>query len=325
MIDIRNQSELENYLELLSYSKIASLDKAGEGNMNDTLRVKFVDNDSVIVKQSKAFVAKYPDIAAPEGRVNAESRFYELASDLVEFHPKILHKDPSNNILIMEDLGESSDLSYLYEKGTLSEDSINFIVDYLSQLNAVKAGGEKHQNLEMRQLNDEYIFKIPFSGELDDMIKSQDEKLFEGTRFIVSSNDLKIELAKLSAIYMKDADHLLHGDFYPASILDSKSGLKVIDAEFSFFGIKEWDVAVFCAHLMMCAEAHNQAKTFLRRYLASNKVDENLIKAFCGVEILRRMIGVAQVDFKISLEQKLRLARHAKSLILAPEETPICH
>ena len=123
---------------------------------------------------------------------------------------------------------------------------------------------------------------------------------------------------------MKDGDYLLHGDFYPASLLDSKSGLKIIDAEFSFFGIKEWDIAIFCAHLLMCAEAHNQAQTFLDRYLALNKADENIIKAFCGVEILRRMIGVAQVDFKISLEQKLSLARHAKNLILNPEETPLC-
>ena len=140
----------------------------------------------------------------------------------------------------------------------------------------------------------------------------------------VASNDLKIELAKLSDLYMSVGDYLLHGDFYPASVLESQSGLKIIDAEFSFFGIKEWDVAVFCAHLLMCAEAHNQAQTFLDRYLALNEADKNLIKAFCGVEILRRMIGVAQVDFKISLEQKLSLARHAKNLILEPEETPLC-
>ena len=44
---------------------VASVTKAGEGNMNVVLRVCIADK-SLIVKQSRAWVAKYPSIAAPE-------------------------------------------------------------------------------------------------------------------------------------------------------------------------------------------------------------------------------------------------------------------
>ena len=54
---------------------IVSVDKAGEGNMNLTLRVT-TDQRSVIVKQARPWVEKYPDIEASDERILAEIDFY---------------------------------------------------------------------------------------------------------------------------------------------------------------------------------------------------------------------------------------------------------
>ena len=50
--------------------------KAGEGNMNLTLRVR-TEGRSVIVKQSRPWVEKYDAIPAPFDRALVEQRFYE--------------------------------------------------------------------------------------------------------------------------------------------------------------------------------------------------------------------------------------------------------
>ena len=50
--------------------------KAGEGNMNLTLRLRTARR-SLIVKQSRPWVEKYPTIPAPEDRALVEIAFYD--------------------------------------------------------------------------------------------------------------------------------------------------------------------------------------------------------------------------------------------------------
>ena len=51
-------------------------ERAGDGNMNLVLRV-VTNRRSLIVKQSRPWVEKYPQIAAPAERIAAEIRFYQ--------------------------------------------------------------------------------------------------------------------------------------------------------------------------------------------------------------------------------------------------------
>ena len=53
-----------------------SAEIAGEGNMNHTLRI-VTDVDSIVLKQSVPYVAKYPDIPAPINRDRVEAAFYQ--------------------------------------------------------------------------------------------------------------------------------------------------------------------------------------------------------------------------------------------------------
>src|SRR3954447_12080363 len=56
--------------------------KAGEGNMNLTLRATLSDGRSVIVKQSRPWVEKYDFIDAPWDRALSELRFYRATAGI---------------------------------------------------------------------------------------------------------------------------------------------------------------------------------------------------------------------------------------------------
>ena len=68
---------------------ITTVGPAGEGNMNCTLRV-CTDQRSLILKQSRAWVEKYPHIAAPEHRLLVETAFYQAVAD----YPQITGRMP---------------------------------------------------------------------------------------------------------------------------------------------------------------------------------------------------------------------------------------
>src|SRR5207237_1305710 len=95
------------------------------------------------------------------------------------------------------------------------------------------------------------------------------------------------EVLALGSLYLNEGDCLLHGDFFPGSWLRSPEGIKVIDPEFCFFGPPEFDLGVMLAHLYL---AHQDA-SILKAY--SSAVDRELVVRFAGVEIMRRLIGVA--------------------------------
>jgi 5-methylthioribose kinase len=63
--------------------RVRSVSKAGEGNMNLTLRV-VTSKRSFVLKQARPWVEKYPQIAAPVDRALVEIAFYEAAGAVPE-------------------------------------------------------------------------------------------------------------------------------------------------------------------------------------------------------------------------------------------------
>jgi 5-methylthioribose kinase len=51
-------------------------------------------------------------------------------------------------------------------------------------------------------------------------------------------------------------------------------------------------------------------------YKKGTDFDEKLLNQFVGVEILRRIIGLAQLPLSLSLETKKELLKEAKGLII---------
>ena len=318
--------ELAQYLIqkkwLAANETILSLTNPGEGNMNYVLRIT-TNIRSFIIKQSRAYVEKYPQIAAPENRVVTEATFYKkIASEktIQKRMPKLLGLDTENNVLLLEDLGKANDYSKLYDlNNELSKDEIFVLISYLNELHG---RFEKEQlddeltNLELRKLNYEHIFNYPFLEENGFDLNTIQDGLQELALPFKKDATLKKKVKLLGSLYLLKGKYLLHGDYYPGSWLKTEDGVKIIDPEFCFYGLREFDLGVFIAHLHLSKQKQHIIDCFVDYYEAYSDLNSSILNQFTGVEIMRRLIGLAQLPLKLKLEDKNELMMLAYNLIV---------
>ena len=322
----KDKVELEAYLKeqgwLQPEEKVSDVDVPGAGNMNFTLRVK-TGARSFIIKQSRDYVEKYPQVAAPAQRVLRESDFYKLIGEkegLQRMMPKLTGLDTVNNVIAMEDLGAGNDFTFLYQEGeVISENDLESTVSFLANLHNsfdAKSSSLVITNTGMRQLNHEHIFIYPYLKEnglnLDDVLMG----LEEAAQIYKSDENLKAEVQKLGKMYLADGHKLLHGDYFPGSWLKTNDGIKIIDPEFCFFGPPEFDLAVMVAHLKMADQPQTVIDKALSLYQTHNAFDKSLQEKFTAIEILRRILGLAQLPLTIGLEKRKSLMAEARETLL---------
>lgn len=287
---------------LKSGEKVASCERAGEGNMNLTLRVE-TNQRTLVLKQARPWVEKYDHIAAPWDRMEYEIRFYERVAALpsVARHmPRLLHTSPSSKTMLIEFLTDSEDLTTLYADASLSADEIGTLVQYLSDLHG-ETRGEADSNFVnegMRALNHEHIFLLPLARDnrldLDTFeagLNSVAQTLKEDPRYVA-------QVTALGERYLLNGSTLLHGDFFPGSWLRTPTGIRVIDPEFCFCGDAEFDLGVTMAHMRIANFSWDQASEFLAQYKEgpwAHSPDEGLVSQYAAVEVMRRIMGVAQL------------------------------
>ena len=102
------------------------------------------------------------------------------------------------------------------------------------------------------------------------------------------------------------SEGLLHGDYFPGSWLRSAAGLRIIDPEFCFFGPPEFDAGVMLAHMLLAGQA---------RRVAFPGLDRALVDRFAGIEIMRRLIGVAQLPLAFGIERKRDLLNLSREMV----------
>lgn len=292
-------------------------EKAGEGNMNVVIRLS-TSKKNLILKQSRPYVQKYPQISAPLNRIWTEKAFYEHTSKdgfLSDFSPKILDYDENNHLLLLEDLGNSSDFMGIYgDNIILKKEETSILIDYLTKLHSSPINTFPG-NQEMKKLNHEHIFIYPFMGDNDFDLDNIQIGLQAISMKFKKDTLLKKKVFELGEKYMKQGTQLLHGDFYPGSWLKTSSGLKVIDPEFSFLGDAEFDLGVMIAHLKMAKFDPVQIAGIIKEYSDKSNLDMAFLAKYTGVEILRRLIGLAQLPLKLELNEKLQLADEAAKMI----------
>ena len=329
-IDAQQPLVLQNYLRRRGWldtdELIASVEKPGEGNMNYTLRV-ITPNRTLIVKQSRGYVEKYPTIAAPADRAVIEGRFYQkikAVSTLSGQMPRLLGLDEENNVLVLEDLGAANDFTFLYQPcRQLSETDALALTGYLSNLHdqfMTRTPNPAFANRAMRTLNHEHIVKYPFLEDNGFDLNNIQPGLQELALPYKRDADLKETTRRLGEVYLTDAltnksVTLLHGDYYPGSWLQMASGIKIIDPEFCFYGPAEFDLGVMVAHLLMAEQPLTVVNAVLTNYQKTTNFDESLRRRFTGVEIMRRLIGLAQLPLSLSLDKKRDLLDEACSLL----------
>ncbi|MDX2068438.1 MAG: phosphotransferase [Haliscomenobacter sp.] len=288
---------------------ILSAEKAGEGNMNYTLRIK-TNQRSFILKQARPYVEKYPSIPAPVERAEMEATFFKTAAQwkgVAELLPQLLHFAPDDHLQMIEDLGAGADFTLFYQrKVQIPETELTPLLTFLKALHQQSRETPPpvaFQNRAMRDLNHFHIFDFPFqpdNGLNLDGIQEGLQALAQQTIF--QQPDLRKKTMALGERYLADGNTLLHGDFFPGSWLRTERGIFVIDPEFCFQGDAEFDLGVCLAHLYFCGMDWSSAlDTLVEQY---GEFDPTLCQDFAAVEVLRRIYGVGQLPLSMSIAEK---------------------
>ena len=313
---------------------VVSAVSAGEGNMNYTLRVfvssagkiELPSSRSFILKQSRPWVEKYDHIPAPWDRIIQEARFYQIvaaAPAVASRMPGLLGLDPVSRVAVFEDLGVAEDFSALYREKHLTPSELGLLTDWLCKLHSLSFNDSEKQSLsnrDMRVLNHEHIFRFPL----------RKNNGLDLNAITPGLNDLAIELQSerpfVKAVetlgrqyYLKDGPVLLHGDYFPGSWLGTRQGIRIIDPEFAFFGPPEFDAGVMLAHLILAQQPQALILQFLKSYTTPFPFRPMGMLQLAGVEIMRRILGVAQLPIKCNFVQKQKLLATARQLVLDPQ------
>jgi len=298
--------------------------KAGEGNMNCTLRV-VTPHRRVIVKQGRPWVEKYDHIEAPWGRTIVEGHFYEAARacpGVASRMPTLLDLDVGMHILTIEDVEDAQDFTHLYAGGGMTGEDAGTLGDYLAQLHRMSVPASRRPmfaNRDMRTLNHEHVFDLPLreANGLDlDWLTPGLAALAEDLR---RRHAYVERVAALGRMYLADGVALVHGDYFPGSWLKGAHGIKVIDPEFCFLGCPEFDCGVAVGHLLLADQPLAVVRVFLGACEGLAPRDRRLVLRFAGVEIMRRLIGVAQLPLSRTLEQKRDLLSLSERLVAGQE------
>ncbi len=308
-LDLSDTAALDHHLHELGWpddEHVVSMERAGEGNMNLTLRVR-TGARSFIVKQARPWVEKYPEITAPARRASVEAAFYQAvaAEPAVSTRmPVLLASDEQSQILILEDLGDAPDLTAIYAGDRLTIIDCRELVDYLASLHALEiepAMREVFRNREMRRLNHAHQYDIPLRRDNGLDLDGITPGLAKTAADFKSDRTYRFAVTDLGRLYLLDGGRLVHGDYFPGSWLRTRRGVFVIDPEFCLLGFPEYDLGVLYAHLIF---ARHEDMWNIVRTNYTHDADWQLAARFAGAEIMRRLIGVAQLPLEADLGQK---------------------
>jgi 5-methylthioribose kinase len=326
ILNANEPQQLATHLKQLGWLEqsevIVTLSTPGQGNMNCVLRIE-TETRSFIVKQSRDYVEKYPQVAAPANRALVEGAFYnKIAAEpkVQAMMPVLLGTDMDNNLIALQDLGKSNDFTKLYNlEEQIYEGQLDQLVSYIDHLHhdfQKVYVDEELINTEMRTLNYEHIFEYPFKVENGFDLDVVQNGLQAAAMPFKKDAELKQNIARLGSLYLSKGKYLLHGDFYPGSWLKTENGIKVIDPEFCFYGLREFDLGVFLAHLYLTNQEDDTIDYVKQNYRSFKELNLTILNGFIGTEIMRRLIGLAQLPVKMELSKKVALLEFAKKLIM---------
>ncbi len=315
--DVQNLNAHLRELSWLDDEQVLSAERIGDGNMNLTVRVR-TEHQTFVLKQARSWVEKYPYIPAPPERATVEAAFYRIVAavpTVTRRMPKLLGFDSTARLLCFADLGERADMTGLYLGGSLAEDDCRRLTVYLSDLHEVHVPAEDVdilRNRSMRSLNHEHQYDFPLTGNNGLDLDRITPGLADEAGNLMLDEEYCAIVADLGRRYLADGPMLVHGDFFPGSWLQTDHGPAVIDTEFSFLGCREYDLGVFLAHLVLIS---SQSLWCLVERDYAGDVDWELVRRFAGAEIMRRLIGVAQLPVPADLALKREWLKISRRLV----------
>lgn len=327
LLNVDEPSRVNAFLKSVGFYNqgevLENVSVAGDGNMNVVLRAT-TNQRSFILKQSRPYVNKYPTVEAPFDRIVREHRFYEIVREnsvLRDYTPEVYFFNRPNYILCLQDFGNANDFSNIYQKEVeISKPDMADIAKAVSELHFAFKDVDSSQrviNSELHKLNHQHIFELPVKESNGFDLNMVCPGLQNRTSRFRTDKPLGKMSKELGQMYLSDkGTRLLHGDYYPGSWLNTKDGFKMIDPEFCFTGLPEYELAVAIAHLKMAQQSDSVIKDLFVYYHFDNKFDGSLFSKFAGMEIIRRIIGLAQLPLDLSLGERLSLLDEAYELVL---------
>jgi 5-methylthioribose kinase len=323
-LSLDDAAGLEAFLQsrgwLAEGEHVASCEKPGEGNMNLTIRVR-TRRRSFIVKQARPWVEKYDHIPAPWERLEFECRFYERAQSIAEVAramPRLLGADPAARTLVLEDLIDAQVLTSLYGGDRLSPDELAQLGRYLAALHRSTTGPSDpaFSNRAMRALNHEHIYAFPLAANNGLELDRFEPGLAAAAEQLRQDETYQTQVREAGQRYLSDGHVLVHGDYFPGSWLRTGAGIRVIDPEFCFYGDPEFDVGCAVAHLALAAQPRAEAGALIAAYGTGATLRMELVASYAAVEVMRRLIGVAQLPLSSVRVNRCGLLERSRKAIV---------
>lgn len=224
----------------------------GDGNLNLVFRVSDSDNNSLIVKQALPYarcVGESWPLTLDRARIEAEVLLahHQLCP---EHTVNVLHFDPDLYAIVMEDLKSFEIMRGAIVAGKQFPHAGLQLAHYLAQTlfhtsdfhlspAIKKAQVGQFLNPELCAITEDLFFTDPYCEHERNNIFPATENLAKELR---EDALLQAEVAELKAKFLSCPQALLHGDVHSGSIFVDDSTIKVIDAEFGFYGPIGFDV-----------------------------------------------------------------------------------
>lgn len=327
-------------------SSLIDSEEVGDGNLN--LVFKIFDRSGVsrvIIKQALPYVRcvgeSWP-LTLDRARIEAEVLRIH-GHYCPDYTVKILHYDADLAVMVMEDLSHLAIWRGEQVKGLDYPQAATQLGEYLAQTlfhtsdfyqhpHQKKADVIRFTNPELCDITEELFFNEPYEVHERNGYPRELEPLIATLR---DDDELRLKVAGLKHRFLSHAEALLHGDVHSGSIFVGEGMLKVIDAEFGYYGPIGFDVGSALGNLLInyCAlpgllpprEAadvrekrlndvralwQSFAEGFLAlaaeksrdRALAYPGYGEAFLRkvwcdtlGFCGTELIRRTVGMSQV------------------------------
>lgn len=276
----------------------------GGGNLNFIFRVQGVSGNSLIIKHAPPYLRMLGEtFALTQERICAEMhtmRYFQTIAP--SYVPHVYLCDEERFCFAMEDLREfrlmqnRSDVPLcIYEK----------LGDFLALLflNTPPPRLEGYyENAALKRISDEYIFCFPHIADHPALVRVP----YFTPR--PKSPHFDATIAWLRTRFLEAKEHLLHGDLHTGSVMSDGCDLKIIDAEFAFFGPLGFDAGVLIAHILfdeIHAYCSDQTVHYTKRIQAlfrgfearAHTVSLAFLResvGFCGAELYRRLLVPAK-------------------------------
>jgi 5-methylthioribose kinase len=240
--------------------------------------------------------------------------------------PRLLGFDERARVLAIEDLGPAADYTFLYDGTPISAADLSELAGYLRALHDASQGtaDDRFANRDMRVLNHEHIFRFPLDPANGLRLDNFEPGLADAAATLQRDDAYRKLVTETGERYLADGTCLQHGDYFPGSFLRTEKGPRVIDPEFCFYGDREFDLGVFAAHLVLARRP--EAVTNLLGVYGDRDVDAALLSRYAACEVMRRLIGVAQLPIAPTTDGwRAKLLEQSRHAMLTQSLEPLCN